>query len=151
MILMPTLDEAQNQLAYEMAVYREQISMLKRETERVSLTALDLSNALKTVEAIEKNHSLVPIGGGVLIKASITDTKVLLPVGGGYLIETTKENATIELNKRIDSTRRAVEKLNEEFNKISSRLRDVSTQLEDVRVQSQIDKTTDSNIRDDYL
>lgn len=148
---MPTLDEAQNQLSYEMAVYREQINMLKRETERVSLTALDLSNALKTVESLEKNHSLVPIGGGVLIKANITETKVLLPVGGGYLIETSKENATVELNKRIDSTRKAVEKLNDEFNKISMKLRDVSSQLQDVRVQSQLDKNVDSNIRDDYL
>lgn len=148
---MPSLSDAQNQLSYEMAVYREQINMLKRETERVSLTALDLSNALKTVESLEKNNSLVPIGGGVLIKAHISETKVLLPVGGGYLIETTRENATIELNKRIDSTRKAVEKLNDEFNKISMKLREVSSQLQDVRVQSQIDKTAESNIRDDYL
>ncbi|MGV8084751.1 MAG: prefoldin subunit alpha [Candidatus Bilamarchaeum sp.] len=148
---MPSLSDAQNQLSYEMAVYREQINMLKRETERVSLTALDLSNALKTVESLEKNNSLVPIGGGVLIKAHISETKVLLPVGGGYLIETSKEGATIELNKRIDSTRKAVEKLNDEFNKISMKLREVSNQLQDVRVQSQIDKTAESNIRDDYL
>lgn len=148
---MASLAEAQSQLSYEMAVYREQINMLKRETERVSLTALDLSNALKSVESLEKSNSLVPIGGGVLIKASITDTKVLLPVGGGYLVSTTKESAIVELNKRIDSTRKAVEKLNDEFNKISMKLRDVSTQLQDVQMQSQIDKTAESNTRDDYL
>ena len=70
---MPTAEDTQAALSYELAVYREQISMIKRETERVSLTTIDLANALRTVEGIVPEQALIPIGGGALVKGGHLD------------------------------------------------------------------------------
>ena len=63
---MASIDEDRTQLTYELAVYKEQISLIKQETERISLTSVDLSNALSTMENFkgEEEKVLVPIGGG---------------------------------------------------------------------------------------
>ena len=122
--------DTQAQLRYEMAVYREQITMLRRETERVGLTTIDLTNALTTVESLSESQVLVPIGGGVLVRGKVSSTNVLMPIGSGYLAEMKKEGAQLELNRRIDATKRAVEKLTDEFNKINNRLREISNQVD---------------------
>ncbi len=141
----------QEQLSYELAVYREQIAMIKRETERVSLTTIDLTNALKTVESLEGGDALVPIGGGALIKSNISQTKVLVPIGGEYLVEMDRDVAGDEIRKRIEATKKAVEKLNVEFNRIAGKLREVSSQLQKMEIQTQISDRVDSNIREDYI
>ena len=139
------------QLSYELAVYREQMQLIKRETERISLTTLDLTNALKAVENLETKKALIPIGGGTMIKGSIDEVKVLVPVGAQYLIEMEKEAAKEELERRIEATRRAVQKLTEEFNKITRKLSDVSSQLQAMESQSKLSERVDENIREDYI
>lgn len=148
---MATPEEIQGQLNYEVAIYREQIAMIKRETERISLTTIDLTNALKTVESMGKDEILIPIGGGALAKGAVTDTKVLVPIGAEYMKEMTKEEAITELRRRIDATRKAVEKLNEEFNKIAKKLQEVAGQLQSLQAQSRLNQRVEGNIRDDYI
>lgn len=148
---MPTSEEIQSQLNYEVAVYREQLSMLKRETERVSLTTIDLANALRTVESLGPEKVLMPIGGGALIRGNVSETNVLMPIGAEYMLEMKKENAVVELNRRIEATKKAVEKLNEEFGKILNRLQEVSGQLEQVESQARISQRGEENMKEDYL
>ena len=148
---MASPQEIHAQVSYELAVYREQLNMIKRETERVSLTTIDLSNALKTAENLAPQKVLIPIGGGALAKGNVSQTQILVPVGAEYLIEMEREHAIEEFKKRIDATKKAVEKLTEEFNKITLKLKDVSGQLQQLQVQTQINARVDSNIRDDYI
>ncbi len=148
---MTTADETQAQLNYELAIYREQISMIKRETERVSLTTIDLTNALKTVENLAKDNILIPIGGGTLVRGSVANTKVLVPIGAEYMLEMEREEAQEELRRRIDATKKAVEKLNEEFNKIARKLQEVSGQLQQMQAQTQLSDRVEGNIREDYI
>ena len=54
--------QTQARLNYELAVYREQISLLKKETDRITLTTIDLNNALNTIKRIGPGEVLVPIG-----------------------------------------------------------------------------------------
>ena len=77
MITMAGAEEIQAQLGYELAVYREQIAMIKRETERVSLTTIDLANALRTVERLSAETALIPIGGGAMIRGTISNTRAV--------------------------------------------------------------------------
>ncbi|MBI5223607.1 prefoldin subunit alpha [Candidatus Micrarchaeota archaeon] len=147
----PSPEQMQSQLSYELAVYREQLSMLKRETERVSLTALDLNNALRSIESLVNGRALVPIGGGALIKANLSETNVLVPIGGGYLVEMKKDVASVEVRKRIDATNNAIQKLTEEFNKLNDKLRSVSSQLGQMEAQSKLNQQVETNSRDDYL
>jgi prefoldin alpha subunit len=148
---MPTAEEIGAQLNYELAIYREQIAMIKRETERVSLTTIDLTNALKTAENLSPEEILIPIGGGALARGQVSNTKILVPIGGEYMKEMTKEEAVGEIKRRIDATRKAVEKLNEEFNKIARKLQEVAGQLQTIQSQSQLSQRVDGNIRDDYI
>jgi len=148
---MPTPEETQMALNYELAVYREQIAMIRRETERVSLTTLDLANALKTVENMGSESILIPIGGGALVKGAISETKILMPVGAEYLVEMDKQQTVEEIRKRIDATRKAVERLNEEFTKVTARVQELSTQLQRMQVQNRLNEQVDSNIREDYV
>ena len=148
---MASLEETQAQLNYELAIYREQIHMIKRETERIGLTTVDLTNALKAVENLETEKVLIPIGGGSLVRGSVDEVKVLVPIGAQYMIEMEKEKAKEELEKRIEATKRAVTKLTEEFNKIAKKLRDVTSQLQQLQSQSKISERVDENIREDYI
>jgi prefoldin alpha subunit len=148
---MSSLEEMQAQLNYEIAIYREQISMIKRETERISLTTVDLNNALRTVENLGKGKALVPIGGGAMVRGSITETTVLVPIGAQYMTEMGKEEAMSEIEKRIDATKRAVEKLTQEFEKIAKKLRAVSGRLQQIQKQSRISEQVEENIREDYI
>ncbi len=148
---MATPEEIQAQLNYEVAVYREQLSMLKRETERVSLTTIDLGNALRTVESLGTEKVLMPIGGGSMIKGTVSETNILMPIGAEYMLEMKKEQAVVEINRRIEATKKAVEKLNEEFGKIMNRLQEVSSQLAQLESQVRISERGEENMQEDYL
>jgi len=148
---MPTLEEAQAQLNYEVAVYKEQLSMLKRETERIGLTSIDLTNALRTVENLGTERVLMPIGGGAMIKGNVSETKVLMPIGAEYLLEMEKDKAVDELNRRIDATKKAAEKLTEEFGKIMTKLQEVSGQLQQIETQAHISERGEETMKEDYL
>ncbi|MFH1785661.1 MAG: prefoldin subunit alpha [Candidatus Micrarchaeota archaeon] len=148
---MASASDLQAQLSYELAVYKEQINLIKRETERVSLTTIDLTNALKTAENMAENKVLIPIGGGALVKGHIAETKILVPIGAEYLVEMNKDDATAEIKKRVEATKKAVEKLTEEFNKIAVKLREATGQLQELQIQNQINKRVDGNIREDYI
>ena len=146
-----SVEDTQAQLNYELAIYREQIAMIKRETERVSLTTIDLTNALKTVENLSQESILIPIGGGTLVRGSVSNTKVLVPIGAEYMLEMQREQAQDELKRRIEATKNAVEKLNEEFNKIARKLQEVSGQLQQVQANTQLNERVEGNIREDYI
>jgi prefoldin alpha subunit len=148
---MASASELQAQLNYELAVYKEQINLIKRETERVSLTTVDLANALKTVENLSAQRVLIPIGGGALVKGNVVETKVLVPIGGEYLVEMEREVAVEEIKKRVEATKKAVEKLTEGFNKIVIKLREATGQLQQLQMQSQLDEKVEGNIREDYI
>lgn len=148
---MAETDVTQEQLSYELAVYREQIAMIKRETERVSLTTIDLGNALRTVDSLQAERALIPIGGGALVRGDISQTIVLVPIGAEYLVEMDKAAAGEEMRRRIEATKKAVEKLNEEFNRIASKLREATGQLQRMETATQINQRVDGNIREDYI
>lgn len=143
--------DEQQRLVYETMVYREQLNMLQREMDRITLATVDLNNAAKTTENISAGNSLIPIGGGAFIKAEVIATKVLVPVGAGYLIEMEGKEAETELKKRIDATERAVEKLSEEFKNLSKKFHDSSAKLREMQTQAALNKKVNENIGEDYL
>ncbi len=144
-------NEAQIKLSYETAVYREQLRLLQGEIDRVSLTLLDLENSLRTLENLKIDDSLVQIGGGAFIKSTIYSTNVLVPVGAGYFVEMSKEQGIIEIRKRIESTKKAVEKLREEFEKVSKKLHETSINLRNIQAAVNIAKRVEENEHLEYV
>jgi prefoldin alpha subunit len=136
---------------YEVALYRQQLGMLQKEMERVSLTTIDLNNALSTVKKLEQKETIVPIGGGTYVKAAITDTKVIVPIGAQYLREMDQKDAIAEIERRQEATKRAIVKLETEFKKIATKFQQVSSQLKDMEARAKISKRVDDNIGEDYI
>ncbi|MBI2079938.1 prefoldin subunit alpha [Candidatus Micrarchaeota archaeon] len=145
------LQDEYQRLAYEVAVYREQLNLLQREMDRVTLATLDLSNAMRTTSKLSDGDSLVPIGGGAFLKSEITNTRVLVPIGGGYLVSMDKDKAEQEIRKRVEATEKAIQRLNDEFSKISQKLQETNVKLGEVQGQVEINKKVDENIREDYI
>lgn len=143
--------QVQTQLNYDIAICREQLNALRRETERISLIAVDLTNAVRTVEGFSAQKALIQIGGGAMIKGQITDTKVLLPIGAEYLVEVDKEKAVEELKKRIENTQKAAEQLNQDFLKVMGRLQELSMQIQQNNVQNSVDQQVEEGTKEDYI
>jgi prefoldin alpha subunit len=148
---MVSLEESKSRMSYEVAVYKEQLNLLKKEMERISLSTLDLSNATKAVEDLKAEHILVPIGGGSYISADVKETQVLVPIGGNYVVEMSKEGALLEMHKRIEATKQAVTKLSDEFEKINKKLTEVATKLTDVEKQVAISQRVEEGVKEDYI
>lgn len=124
------MDDERKRLVYEARVYEEQLILLQREIERMMLTLVDLNNAIKTMESLEKGEALVPIGGGALIKSTVISTGLLMPIGGGYAMEMKKEEAIEELKKRTERTEKAIDRLRGEFDRVSAKMNETSKKLE---------------------
>lgn len=139
------------QLSYESAVYQEQLHLLQKEIERVNITTVDLNHALRTAQQLKQEDILVPVGGGAFIKSSVYTTKMLVPIGADYLVEIEKDAAIVEINKRMEATKKAIEKLSEEFQKVSVKLRELNIKLKEVQTQDIIDRRVEGNIGEDYI
>ena len=105
------LEEDYARLAYEVRLYRKQLVILQKEIERITLTALDLTNAMHTVEKLEKAEAFIPIGGNSYVKGQIPEGSVLVAVGGGYLVEMEKNVAKEKIKTRVESTKVAVNRM----------------------------------------
>jgi len=148
---MADLEETRMRMSYEVAVYREQLSMLRREMERISLTTIDLSNASQALEGLRPERVLMPIGGGAFVKSNINDTRVLVPIGAEYVLEMGREEAAVELRRRAEATKQAITKLNEEFERITSRLREVASSLQGIEQQAQLHRQVEAGVKEDYI
>jgi prefoldin alpha subunit len=151
MLMADDLEESRQRVTYEAAIYREQLTMLRREMERISLTTLDLANAASAVEALKSKDILVPVGGGTYVKAKISSTEVLVPIGAEFVVETDRESAMAELKRRSEATRQAVTRLNDEFEKINRKLRQTMSALQGIESQAAISRRVDEGIKEDYI
>jgi len=148
---MVQMEDERVRMSYEVAVYREQLSLLRREMERISITSMDMTNALQSVEKLEKKNVLVPLGGGTFMKSAITDTKILVPIGAEFLTEMEKEEAGREIRRRIDATNQAVTRLNEEFEKINKKLKEVAIKLREAEQNVRLSNRVEEGIKEDYI
>ncbi len=139
------------QLSYQVALYREQLRIIKEETDRINLSSLELANAIKAVEGMKEDKVLIPIGGGAFVKGKVEDIHILVPVGAQYLIEMNREEAEEELKSRMEATNKAVVRLSDEFNKILAKLEEVSKQLKEVEAKLAIDEKVEENLKEDYI
>jgi len=122
-------NEAKQKLMYESYYYKQQIATLKKEIDKITLTMLDLSNAEKTVKSLDNKDSLVPIGGNAFIETKISSNKVIVPIGGGYMLKLDRKRAADELNKRSESTKTVLEKMQMEYEKSSKKVRELEEKI----------------------
>lgn len=120
---MAELSEEQQKILYEARVLDAQLRMLRTELDKVGLALVDLTNSLHSVENLEVKEALVPIGGGAFVKAAISEKNIVVPIGGNYLLLMDEKKARKEVEKRIEKTKEAAEKLNDEIKRVEVRLK----------------------------
>lgn len=119
--------------SYESYIYKQQLSMIRSEMEKITLTMLDLTNASKTISSLEMKESLVPIGGNAFLETKVSSEKILVPIGGGYLLKMNKETSQKEMEKRADSTKKILERLQKEYELLSKKLNETEKKLHSMR------------------
>lgn len=81
----------------------------------------DTLEALKTVKPGEE--TLLPVGGGTYVRASLGDNAtVLASVGSGVILEDSLANAHARLDERLKGTEQALQRTMEEARKIEQDL-----------------------------
>lgn len=122
-------NEEKQKMAYESYFYRQQLGSIKKEIDKITLTMLDLVNAGKTIESLSQTDSLVPIGGNAFVEAKLSSDKILVPIGGGYTLKLNKESAKEEIDRRTESTKKVLEKLQTEYENIMGKLTEVEKKM----------------------
>lgn len=143
-------NEEAARLSYEAAVYKEQLRLLQSEMDRISLALVDLDNAARTLDKLKTEDSIVQIGGGAFIKVNVYSSHVIVPIGAGYLVEMEREYAALELKRRVDSTKKAVERLREEFGKVSVKLQEASVKMRGMQADAAIMKRAEESEHYEY-
>ncbi|MDD5022608.1 MAG: prefoldin subunit alpha [Candidatus ainarchaeum sp.] len=126
---MEKMDEEKQRMAYESYFYKQQLGAVKKEMERITLTMLDITNAVKTIDSMKKTDSLVPIGGNAFIETKLSSERVLVPIGGGYVLKMDREMAKTEMEKRAESTKKVIEKLQNEYERMVNMINDLERRI----------------------
>jgi len=148
---MEKTEELYAQLSYEVRLYKNQLALLQKEIEKLTLTTLDSTNASHTIESIEQGDVLVPIGSGSFVKGIITSKNVLLGIGGGYVIEVDKETAAGKIKQREAAAREAINRLSQEYSRIAAKLDGARKQLQEIEMQVIRKQRGEESVREDYV
>lgn len=148
---MDNMEETYAKLAYETKLYRNQLALIQKEVEKITLTTMDINNALKTVESVQAGESLIPIGGGSFVKGQINNDTVLLGIGSGYVIEVEKSHAVEKMKGRGEAIREAINKLTKEYSRISAKLSETTKQLKQIERSILISRRGEETSSDDYI
>ena len=107
-------EEIQRQL-YQIEIYKQQINKLQEELGRIELLKLEILKSIESMEGLKQSKEvLVPLGGGVFVRAVVEDRdKVIVNVGADVFVE-----------KSIDETIEDLKGSSEELNRAESRIKE---------------------------
>lgn len=125
-----TLNE--EQLAQLFQIENQRFSATQERIAMLRQLLMEMLNAREAVQAISKgeknNKALVPLGGGVMVEASVENNKTLLfSMAGNLAQKKTAQEIETELTKRIDNLEKSIEKENTEANKQAANLNNILT------------------------
>lgn len=111
-----------SQLMYELRLLQMQSQEGQKQLEALQDAAAAARNALATISSINeaKGESILPIGGGVFLKAKgIDSATVLVEIGAGVLAEKTVGEAQKIISERSQKLEEAVRKIALELDKMA--------------------------------
>lgn len=148
---MEKIEELYARLSYEVRLYKNQLALLQKEIEKLTLTTLDTSNAFHTIEALGEGDVLIPVGSGSFVKGIVTGRTVLLGIGAGYVMEVDRETAADRIKRREAAAREAISRLSQEYSKIAAKLEGARKQLQDMELQLMHRQRGEESTREDYV
>ncbi len=118
------------ELSEKHEVYQYQAESLAQQINMVKLTIRDVETALTTITALKDEpagkETLVPVGFGSFVKATLTSTDtVVVGVGAGVSIEKNIDDAKSFLETKKDELNKYLEQLNGTIAKIAQELQNI--------------------------
>ena len=118
------------ELSEKHQVYQYQAESLAQQINMVKMTIRDVETALVTITALKDEpagkETLVPVGFGSFVKATLTETdKVVVGIGAGVSIEKKIDEAKEFLEKKKEELNKYLEQLNGTIAKIGQELQNI--------------------------
>lgn len=111
-------------------VYQYQAESIAQQINMVKMTIKDVETALVTIAALKGEtpgkETLVPIGFGSFVKATLTDPEtIVVGIGAGVSIEKKVDDAKAFLDKRKDELTKYYEQLNNTISKLAEEMQNI--------------------------
>jgi len=118
------------ELAERHQIYQYQAESIAQQTNMVRVTIKDIETALTTITSLKDEpagkETLVPVGFGSFVKATLADTgKVVVGIGAGVSVEKKTEDAKAFLEKRKEELNKYLEQLNSTLAKIAEEMQNI--------------------------
>lgn len=117
--------------------YKEQINQLEMQSQYLQAAAMDYNKAKITLENLSKtedgSESLIPIGGGVFMYASVTNTsKVLMDIGSGLVAEKDFDDAIKKIDKRLEELQKNQDRIIKYIEQYQAEAGDISAKAQKI-------------------
>ena len=120
-------------MVLELRMLQERAAQLERQAETFRALLEESRNASKALEAIASSAApavLFPLGAGVMVKATPTDSrKVFFEAGSGVVLEKPAAEVAGLLAERAEKLLQAVETTQREFQQVSARIEELREAL----------------------
>lgn len=125
---------APEQLMAHMDLLRREMERMDRRMAALEQALVEAQQAAATVQALADQkgaiEALVPIGGGVHVKARIdASAAIILPLGAGYATESSASQVAEALRSRVEAITQQFRQANDEAERIAQAAQAVDEQL----------------------
>ena len=122
--------------------YKEQISQLEMQSQYLQAAAMDYGKAKITLENLSKTddgtETLIPIGGGAFVYASLENTsKVLIDIGSDLVAEKNFEDAIKKIDAKLEELQKNQDKLNAMMEQFQAEAIDISAKAQKIANEQQ--------------
>jgi len=117
--------EELSRMAYEAQVLQGQGQALQQQLGILQESVAQLEVALESVKSLKtaKGSSLVPLGGGAMVRAKLeSEGKVLIDVGAGVVVEKEIDDAVVVIEARLKEAEKTKAGAERDMMKVSQRL-----------------------------
>jgi len=124
-------EEIQRQL-YQIELYKQQINRLQEELGKIELLKLEILKSIESMEGLKQSKEvLVPLGGGVFVRAVVEDRdKVIVNVGADVFVEKSIDETIEDLKGSSEELNRAESKIKEQIAKTLAVVEKLQKELE---------------------
>jgi len=117
--------------------YKEQINQLEMQSQYLQAAVMDYNKAKVTLENLSKtddgSETLIPIGGGAFVYASLKNTsKVLIDIGSGLAAEKNFDDAIKKIDGRLENLQKNQERLNTMIESFQAEAADISAKAQKI-------------------
>jgi len=124
-------EEIQRQL-YQIELYKQQINRLQEELGKIELLKLEILKSIESMEGLKQSKEvLVPLGGGVFVRAVVEDRdKVIVNVGADVFVEKSIDETIEDLKGSSEELIRAESRIKEQIAKTLAVVEKLQKELE---------------------